>query len=123
LHLGEGWRFFAPENLITRLKAVLEAEPQVFQVGINFGDAAKLTGATAAEQTVRRAPDGGRYVLTGTVASGPAMFDTERLDRVGGADDTNIDSIADLGPRAAAAGLRTATLDEVLCIAAVSNGR
>src|ERR1700741_624403 len=98
LHLGEGWRFFAPENLITRLKAVLEAEPQVFQVGINFGDAAKLTGATAAEQTVRRAPDGGRYVLTGTVASGPAMFDTERLDRIGGADDTNIDSIADLGP-------------------------
>jgi hypothetical protein len=122
LRLGEGWRFFAPENLITHLKAVLEAEPQVFQVRI-FGDAAKLTSATAAEQTVRRAPDGGRYVLTGAVASGPAMFDTERLDRVGGADDTNIDSIADLGPRAAAAGLPTATLDEVLCIAAVSNGR
>ena len=49
LHLGQGWRFFAPENLITRLTAVLEAEPQVFQVGINFTDAVKLTGASAAE--------------------------------------------------------------------------
>ena len=39
LHLGEGWRFFAPENFITRLTAVLNAEPQVFQVGINFADA------------------------------------------------------------------------------------
>ena len=45
LHLGEGWRFFAPENYITRLTAVLDAEPQVFQVGINFADAVKLTGA------------------------------------------------------------------------------
>ncbi|MBV8347569.1 MAG: glycosyltransferase, partial [Mycolicibacterium sp.] len=29
LHLGQGWRFFAPERFITRLAAVLEAEPQV----------------------------------------------------------------------------------------------
>src|SRR6202007_2205222 len=36
LHLGQGWRFFAPESLITRLTAVLRAEAQVFQVGINF---------------------------------------------------------------------------------------
>ena len=42
LHLGAGWRFFAPENFITRLSAVLDAEPQVFQVGINFADAVKL---------------------------------------------------------------------------------
>ena len=41
LHLGEGWRFFAPENYITRLTAVLDTEPQVFQVGINVADAAK----------------------------------------------------------------------------------
>ena len=95
LHLGAGWRFFAPENFITRLTAVLDAEPQVFQVGINFADAAKLTGASAAEEVVRRAPDAGRYVLSDAVASGPAMFDTARLDR---------------------AGLRTASLDEVLCI-------
>jgi glycosyltransferase involved in cell wall biosynthesis len=99
LHLGQNWRFFAPENLVTRLTAVLEAEPEVFQVGINFADAVKLTGASAEESTVRRTPDAGRYVLTDVIASGPAMFDTARLDQ--------------------ADGLRTATLDEVLCIAAV----
>ena len=71
LHLGEGWRFFAPENYITRLTAVLDAEPQVFQVGINFADAAKLTGASAAEQAVRRAPDAGRYLLTEVMATRP----------------------------------------------------
>jgi hypothetical protein len=84
LHLGEGWRFFAPENFITRLTAVLDTEPQVFQVGINFADAAKLTGASAAEQAVRRAPDAGRYLLTEAMATGPAMFDTARLDRARG---------------------------------------
>jgi hypothetical protein len=42
------------------------------------------------------------------------MFDTTRLDRAGG-----LDPIAELGQRAAAAGLRTASLDEVLCIAPV----
>ena len=96
LQLGQGWRFFAPENLITRLTAVLDTEPQVFQVGINLADAAKLTGTCAAEQTVRRTPDTGRYLLTDAVASGPAMFDTTRLDQAGG--------------------LQTASLDEVLCI-------
>lgn len=101
LHLGEAWRFFAPERFVTRLSAVLEAEPAVFQVGVNFGDAAKLTGASAADDAVRRAADGGRYVLGDAPAGGPAMFDTARLDR------------------ASAAGLRTATLDEVLCVAAV----
>ena len=55
LHLGEGWRFFAPENYITRLTAVLDAEPQVFQVGINVADEAKLTGASAAEGPAPRA--------------------------------------------------------------------
>ena len=91
LHLGQGWRFFAPENFITRLIAVLDAEPQVFQVGINFADAVKLTGACAAEQAVRRAPDAGRYVLTDAVASGPAMFDTARLDRAGGVEGSDPD--------------------------------
>jgi hypothetical protein len=115
LHLGQGWRFFAPENLITRLTAVLDAEAQVFQVGINLADAAKLTGACATEQAVRRTSDAGRYVLTDGVASGPAMFDTARLDQAGGIDDTDPDAIAALGRRAAAAGLHTASLDEVLC--------
>jgi glycosyltransferase involved in cell wall biosynthesis len=99
LHLAHNWRFFAPENLITRLTAVLDAEPQVCQVGINFADAVALTGASAAEQAVRRTPDAGRYVLTSQMATGPAMFDTTRLDTT-------------------TAGPRTASLDEVLCIAA-----
>jgi hypothetical protein len=42
----------------------LEAEVQVFRVGINFADAAKLTGTCAAELAVRRTPDAGRYILT-----------------------------------------------------------
>jgi hypothetical protein len=106
LHLGAGWRFFAPENYITRLTAVLEAEPRVFQVGINVGDAVKLTGASAAEHVVRRTPDAGRYLLTETMATGPAMFDTARLDK----------AVRMQGRPAAHAGLRTASLDEVLCI-------
>ena len=122
LHLGEGWQFFAPENLITRLTGVLDAEPQVFQVGINFTDAVKLTGASAAEETVRRAPDAGRYVVTDALASGPAMFDTTRLDHAGGIHGTDPDPIAELEQRAATAGLRTASLDEVLCIAAIHPG-
>jgi len=118
LHLGRGWRFFAPENFITRLTAVLEAEAQVFQVGINFADAATLTGACAAEQKVRRAPAAGRYVLADAVAAGPAMFDTARLDRAGGLLATDTDLSTALGRRAATAGLCTASLDEVLCISA-----
>ncbi len=94
LRLDSGWRFFAPENLITRLTGGLHAEPQVFQIGINFTDAVKLTGTCAAEDTVRRSPDAGRYLLTDRAATGPAMFDTTRLGHVDG----------------------TATLDEVLCI-------
>jgi tetratricopeptide (TPR) repeat protein len=119
LHLGQGWRFFAPENFITRLTAVLEAEAQVFQVGINFADAVKLTGACAAEQAVRRAPGAGRYLITDVVASGPAMFDTARLDRAGVVEGTDPDPIAALGRRSAAAALQTASLDEVLSITAI----
>jgi glycosyltransferase involved in cell wall biosynthesis len=104
LHLGHNWRFFAPENLITRLTAVLDAEPQVYQVGVNLADAVALTGASAAESTVRRTPDAGRYVLTDVTATGPAMFDTSRLDTRGGFQK--------------APGLQTASLDEVLCVAA-----
>ncbi|WP_461480014.1 hypothetical protein [Mycobacterium sp. HUMS_1102779] len=116
LHLGAGWRFFAPENYITRLTAVLDAEPQVFQVGINFDDAAKLTGASAAEQAVRRAPDAGRYLLTDGMASGPAMFDTARLDQARGGQNNAPDPNPQHGRPTARAALRTASLDEVLCI-------
>lgn len=94
LHLGQGWQFFAPENLITRLTAILDAEPEVFQVAINYGDATRLTGTSAPNTAVRHTPDTGRYTLTDTTAHGPAMFDTTRLDLVG---------------------MRTATLDEVFC--------
>lgn len=120
LHLGAGWRFFAPENFITRLTAVLDAEPQVFQVGINFEDAVKLTGASAAEQAVRRAPDAGRYLLTDVMASGPAMLDTARLDRARSVQNSDPDPPAQRGRPATDAGPRTATLDEVLCISGLN---
>ena len=97
LHVDPGWVFFAHDNYITRLKAIFEAESRVFQVGINLADATTLTGASALEKAVRRAPNAGRYLITGVMADGPAMFDTVRLDRV--------DSSA-----------ATATLDEVLCV-------
>jgi len=105
LHLDQNWRFFAPENLITRLSAVLDAEADVFQVAVNLADATTLTGASAPEDAVRRTPDAGRYVLLDGVAGGPAMFDTTRLDQAGGL-------------TRAAAELQTASLDEVLCITA-----
>ena len=63
---------------------MLEAEPELFQVAINYTDADQLTGASAPEHAVRRALDTGRYVPTEVVAHGPAMFDTARLDRAGG---------------------------------------
>jgi hypothetical protein len=124
LHLGESWRFFAPENYIARLSAILDAEPEVFQVGINFTDAVKLTGTCAAEKAVRRAPDTGRYLITDIVASGPAMFDTARLDQAGGMQDTRRDRVTGARRRrrrpAADVGPRTASLDEVLCISGLA---
>lgn len=115
LHLGKDWQFFAPEMLIRRLRAVLASEPQVFQVGINFNDAQELLGACASEDDVRRTPNGGRYVITDSVAVGPALFDVLRLDQAGGFGITDSEPFAMLGKRASAMGLQTATLDEVLC--------
>lgn len=118
LHLGAGWRFFAPERLLSRLAAVLDAEPQVLSVAVNFEDAEHLTGRTAAEgDLVRRGSGTGRYVLADEVSRGPAMVDTDRLVSIGGLDPDATDVLGDLGARARAAGLRTATLDEVLCVA------
>lgn len=97
-HLGQDWRFFAPEPLIARLTAVLDAEPDVVQVGVNVGDAQDVTGQCPSEKEVRRTADAGRYVLTRTAATGPALFDIDRLNRM------------------RAGGPVTATLDEVLCI-------
>jgi len=87
-------------------------------VGINLTDAAALTGTSAAEEEVRRTPDTGRYVLAEVVASGPAMFDTTRLDQAGGLKDADPDPLTALRRRATATGLHTATLDEVLCTTA-----
>lgn len=101
LHVGQGWRFFAADDLIARLTGVLEAEPDVFQVGVNFGDAAKLTGESAAEAAVRRTRDGSRYVVTDAVANGPAMYEMARLNRALGDENAEV---------------RAATLDEVLCV-------
>lgn len=95
LHLDEGWEFFAPENYIGRLTAVLAAEPTVGQVAINYEDAISLTGQSAPEDRVRRSDAAGRYVLTNVPARGPAMFAMDRSDR------THVG---------------TATLDEVFCI-------
>ena len=57
----------------------------------------------------------GRYVVTDSVAAGPALYDVLRLDQVGGFGVTDSEPLVMLGKRAAAMGLRTATLDEVLC--------
>lgn len=116
LHLGHGGQFYARERLITRLTSVFEAEENVCQVAVNFADADTLIGTSATDEVASRAPGAGRYVLRGQVAHGPAMFDTARLDRVGGTRADAPDPLAELGRRAAAAGLTTASLDEVLCI-------
>ncbi|OBK19236.1 hypothetical protein A5635_26850 [Mycobacterium asiaticum] len=116
LHLSQGWRFFAPDTLLTRLIAVLDAEPDVFQVAINFTDATNLVSACAPEHVVRRTPDAGRYLLTNTTAQGPAMFDINRLDRLGDFSDTDPDPLIHLSHRATSVGLHAATLDEVLSI-------
>lgn len=97
LHLGMGWQFFASDDYLNRLTSILAAEPGVYQVGLNYGDADKLIGAVAPQNTTRRGEGTGRYVLTQSVASGPAMFDCSRWS-------------------GAETGLRTATLDEVLCV-------
>jgi hypothetical protein len=116
LHLYTGWQFFAPENLITRLIAVLDSQSDVLQVGVNYADATKLIGASAPEQLVCRDRDAGRFVLTNDIIGGPAMFDTARFDNAGGIDIAEAQPLAEFRRRAAAAGLRTACLDEVLCI-------
>ena len=105
LHVPGDWRFFAPERLLSRLAAILDAEPDVLTVGVNYEDAAALTGHNSPEDITTRGAGTGRYVLTKSVPRGPAMFDTERLAQIGG-----------IG--VGTGGMRTATLDEVLCVSA-----
>lgn len=99
LHAGQGWQFFATDPLVTRLCSVLHAEPDVSQVGINYGDATALTGIAASAATTRTAVGTGRYVPTDTVSQGPKMVDVARFRESSGH-----------------TGFHGATLDEVLCI-------
>ena len=78
LDLRQGWRFFTEESLVARLVGVLEAESGVGQVGINLGDAWKLSEDSPARVGVRSTPSGCRYVLTDSVPRGPVMIDTTR---------------------------------------------
>ena len=106
LHLGQGWRFFAPERLVTRLIGVLDTEQEIVQVGVNFEDAHALTGRCPAERDVRRTADGGRYALSSGAVTGPAMFHVARFDACSGSDTGTEHSPL------------SATLDEVLCLSA-----
>lgn len=78
LHLGRGWQFFAPEPLISRLTAILEAEPTIYQIGVNFNDATGPANQSAPQSIVRSQPSTGRYTVTDSPAAGPAMYDTTR---------------------------------------------
>ena len=118
LHVGVGWRFFAPERLLSRMAAVLDAEPDVVAVAVNFEDTTGLTGLSAGDDVIRRGAGTGRYVLTERMPVGPAMIDMQRLARMGGIDAGATDIQTDLTTRAQAAGLHTASLDEVLCVPA-----
>ena len=99
LHSGHGWQYFAADPLITRLSSILQAEPDIFQVGINYRDATTLTGVAAPADTTQTNPGTGRYVLTDTMSHGPTMVDVKRF-------------------RASSGNTRFAgaTLDEVLCV-------
>ena len=94
----QGWLFFAPENLVGRMRAVLNAEPTVVQVGVNFADAQSISGVYARNDIVLRTAEGHRYVVVDDATRGPAMIDLWRLDAK------------------PAAGPRTTALDEVFCI-------
>jgi hypothetical protein len=98
LHSGQGWQYFAAEPLIIRLSSILNAEPDLYRVGINYGDATTLTGVAASADTTRTNPGTGRYVLTDTESHGPNMIDVDRFHT-----------------RSGNTPLAGATLDEVLC--------
>ena len=85
LHFGADWQLFAPEPLVGRLAAVLEREPAVYQVAVNFDDADYAVNKSAPQSIVRSHPNTGRYTVTARPAHGPAMYDTTRYDASGSA--------------------------------------
>lgn len=97
LHLGMGWQLLSSGDLLERLTSILNVEPGIYQVGINYGDAEQLTGQIAPLKSARSSPGTGRYVLADSAVHGPAMVDCSRWEGT----ETH---------------LGTATLDEVLCI-------
>ena len=99
LHSGHGWQYFAADPLITRLSSILQAEPDISQVGINYRDATTLTGVAAPAETTQTNPGTGRYVRTDTMSHGPTMIDVKRFR-------SRSDNTRFAG----------ATLDEVLCV-------
>jgi glycosyltransferase involved in cell wall biosynthesis len=104
LHLSHDWQFFVPELVIGRLRGVLNAEPDVVQVGINDQDATKPTGTSPSEQDVRRTEAAGRYLLREDWVMGPSMISLNRLDML------NTRKTIQLPTQS------IATLDEVLCL-------
>jgi glycosyltransferase involved in cell wall biosynthesis len=124
LHLGDDWRFFAPERYVGRSCEVLAAEPGAMQVAFNVNDAAALAERQVADADIRRVPAGGRYVLRASslgiggagsasgaaalktlsgLARGPSMMRTSLLDLAG-------------TPAQSGHGRATASFDEVLCV-------
>jgi hypothetical protein len=110
VHLPAGWQFFAPERYVGRALDVFAQEPDVAQIGINLNDADGLGGRTPVPQDVLRTAGGSRYVFaTGSAPlRGPAIVRTDRFDRAAAS---------------GAAGIRTATFDEVLCARQSPTGR
>lgn len=83
LHLDAGWQLFASEPLLSRLTAILDVEPDVYQVGLNLNDAVAPANQSAPQGIVRSSPVTGRYTMTAAPAGGPAMYDTTRYDGLG----------------------------------------
>lgn len=119
LHLGAGWQFFARENYISILTAVLDTESSVFAVGLNLNDDEDLIDPEPDETELQDADlehadyetgeyhpmlspelNRVRYVLTDAVPTGPAMYDVARADKYW----------------AGEASPHAATLEEVLCV-------
>jgi len=103
MHLGQGWQFFAPEALIGRLTSVLQAEPEVCQVGVNYGDVTALSNKTAPLTETRSGPGTGHYVPATAAITGPNMVDAARFEQA-------------LVAAGSGGAMRTVTLDEVLCV-------
>jgi len=82
LHLARAGGSSRPDTLIGRLTRGPRCGARRVSRWQSLGDAEKLTGgACAAEDTVRRTPTQAATVFADRLASGPAMFDTARLDR------------------------------------------